>query len=172
MQWLRLYVSTTVGTGSILSQATKIPHTYCVPSLQACSFAQLCLTFAAQWTVAHQAPLPMGFPRQQYWTGLPFSHPGDFPHPGINSAFPASPAQAHGFFTTEPARKPMLCGTSKKKKKDKANQNFTQLIFSVLFLLYVLFIHGIILYSIKVLIYLMLLQNCNISLDSSFHTYL
>ena len=39
--------------------------------------------FPTPWTVAHQAPLPMGFPRQEYWSGLPFPSPGDLPHPGI-----------------------------------------------------------------------------------------
>ena len=39
--------------------------------------------FATLWTVAHQAPLSMGFPRQEYWRGLPFPSPGDLPHPGI-----------------------------------------------------------------------------------------
>ena len=35
------------------------------------------------WTVALQAPLSMGFPRQEYWTGLPFPSPGDLPDPGV-----------------------------------------------------------------------------------------
>ena len=35
------------------------------------------------WTVAHQAPLSMGFPRQEYWSGLPFPSPGDLPDSGI-----------------------------------------------------------------------------------------
>ena len=35
------------------------------------------------WTGAHQAPLSVGFPRQQYWSGLPFPSPGDLPDPGI-----------------------------------------------------------------------------------------
>ena len=35
------------------------------------------------WTVAHQAPLSMGFPRQEYWSGLPFPSPGSTPDPGI-----------------------------------------------------------------------------------------
>ena len=35
------------------------------------------------WTVAHQVPLSMGFPRQEYWSGLPFPYPGDLPDPGI-----------------------------------------------------------------------------------------
>jgi len=54
-------------------------------------------------TAAHQALLPMGFPRQEYWSGLPFPSPGDFPGPEIE---PASPVLAGGFFTTEPPGKP------------------------------------------------------------------
>jgi len=45
----------------------------------------------------------MGFPRQEYWSGLPCSPPGDLPDPGIkleSPASPASPALAGGFFTT------------------------------------------------------------------------
>ena len=60
-------------------------------------------SFATPWTVAHQAPLLMGFPRQEYWSGLPFPSPRDLPDPGIE---PASPALAGGFFTTEPPGKP------------------------------------------------------------------
>ena len=40
-------------------------------------------SFANPWTVTCQAPLSMGFPRQEYWNGLPFSSPGDLPNPGI-----------------------------------------------------------------------------------------
>ena len=58
--------------------------------------------FANLWTLAHQAPRSMGFPRQEYWRGLPFPFPGDLPDPGIEFAFPAS---ADGFFTTEPPGK-------------------------------------------------------------------
>ena len=49
----------------------------CVQSL---SCVQL---FETSWTVAHQAPLSMGFPRQEYWSGLLFLSPGDLPDPGI-----------------------------------------------------------------------------------------
>ena len=56
------------------------------------------------WTLAHQAPLPMEFSRQEYWSGLPFSSPGDLPDPGIK---PGSPALADGFFTTEACEKPI-----------------------------------------------------------------
>ena len=45
--------------------------------------AKLCLTFATPWTVACQAPLSIGFPKQEYWSGLPFSPLGDLSHPGI-----------------------------------------------------------------------------------------
>ena len=50
---------------------------------------------ATPWTVAHEAPLSMGFPRQDYWSRLPFPTTGDLPDPGIE---PASPALAGGFF--------------------------------------------------------------------------
>ena len=42
--------------------------------------AQSCRTLATLWTVACQAPLSMGFPQQEYWSGLPFSTPGDLPN--------------------------------------------------------------------------------------------
>ena len=58
--------------------------------------------------VARQAPLPMGFPRQEYWSGLPFPTLGDLPHPGIKLESLASPAFEDGFFTTEPPGKPLV----------------------------------------------------------------
>ena len=57
---------------------------------------------ATPWTVAHQAPLPMGFSRQEYWNGLPFPSPADFRDPRIK---PASLALTSRFFTTEPPGK-------------------------------------------------------------------
>ena len=48
--------------------------------------------FATPWTVAHQAPLSMGFSRQEYRSGLPCPPPGDLPDPGIKPMSPASPA--------------------------------------------------------------------------------
>ena len=57
------------------------------------------------WTEAHQAPLSMGFPRQEYWSGLPFPPPGHLPNTGTEPASPVSPALAGGFFTTEPPGK-------------------------------------------------------------------
>ena len=51
----------------------------CAQTLQSCAFR----LFAIPGTVAHQAPLSMGFSRQEYWSGLPFPSPGDLPNPGI-----------------------------------------------------------------------------------------
>ena len=47
------------------------------------------LLFATTWTTSCQAPLSMGFSRQEYWTGLPFLSPGDLPDPGIEPESPA-----------------------------------------------------------------------------------
>ena len=52
-------------------------------------------SFATPWTVTSQDPLFMGFPRQEYWIGLPFPSSGDLLDPGIE---PVSPALAGGFF--------------------------------------------------------------------------
>ena len=59
--------------------------------------AKLCLTVLRPVDRTCQALLSMGFPRQEYWSRLPFSSPGDLPNPGIELA---SPALAGGFFTT------------------------------------------------------------------------
>ena len=55
--------------------------------------------FASLWTIVHQAPLSMGFSRQEYWSGLPCPPPGDLPDPGIEPTSPMSPVLAGGFFT-------------------------------------------------------------------------
>ena len=65
-------------------------------SLGVLSHVQL---FAVPWTIAHQAPLSVGFARQQYWSGVPFPSPGDPPDPGIELTPLKSPALAGGFFT-------------------------------------------------------------------------
>ena len=57
--------------------------------------------FVNPWTIAQQAPQSMRFSKQECWTGLPFSSPGDLPDPGIEPEFPESPSLAGGFFTTE-----------------------------------------------------------------------
>ena len=62
--------------------------------------------FVTLWTVAGQAPLSVGFSRQDYWSGMPFPTPGDLPDPRIKPMSLAPPTLASGFFTTEPPGKP------------------------------------------------------------------
>ena len=62
-----------------------------------------CLILVTPWTVACQAPLSMGFSRQEYWSGLPFPSPGGLPNPDTGIK-PVSPALAGRFFGTEPPR--------------------------------------------------------------------
>ena len=64
---------------------------------------QSCLLCATLWTVACQAPLSMGFFRQEYWNGLPCPPPEDLPDPGIKAM---SPLLTGEFFSTEPPGKP------------------------------------------------------------------
>ena len=64
------------------------------------------LLFVTPWTVAHQAPLSMGFSRQEYWSGLPYLPPGDLPDLGIKPMSIVSPALAGGFFTISATWKP------------------------------------------------------------------
>ena len=56
--------------------------------------------FANPWAVAHQTPLSIAFPRQEYWSGVLFPTPGDLPDPRIKLKFLESPALAGEFFTT------------------------------------------------------------------------
>ena len=56
--------------------------------------------FVTLKTVAYQAPLSMGFPRQEYWSGLPFPPPGDLPDPGMEPTLFISPTLADRFFST------------------------------------------------------------------------
>ena len=56
---------------------------------------------ATHWPVAHQAPLPMGFFRQEYWSGFPFPPPGNLPDPGIEPTSPVSPALKADSLPTE-----------------------------------------------------------------------
>ena len=91
---------------SLFGLQTAALPTDCLPSLLAdvlifsyCVYAKLLShvrLFGTPWTVARQAPLSMGFSRQEYWSGLPCPPPGDFPDPGVE---PTSPALVGGLFT-------------------------------------------------------------------------
>ena len=64
--------------------------------------------FVIPRTVARKAPQSTEFPRQEYWSRLPFPPPGDLPDPGVKPTSPASPALAGRFFTTEPPENPYV----------------------------------------------------------------
>ena len=66
--------------------------------------------FVTVWSIALQSPLCMGFPRQEYFSGLPFPPPRNLPDPGIEPVFPTL---AGGFFTTEAPGKPLCRYMSK-----------------------------------------------------------
>ena len=69
--------------------------------VRAQSFSHVRL-FESPWTVARQAPLSLGFSRQEYWSRFPFPSPGDLPDPGIKPTSPVSLALAGKLFTTKP----------------------------------------------------------------------
>ena len=70
--------------------------------------------FATLWTVGHQAPLSMGFSRQEYWSGLPFPSPEDLPDPGIE---PRSPALQADALPSEPIGTAEMREEEEKKKQ-------------------------------------------------------
>ena len=66
--------------------------------------AKLCLTLATPWTIPYRAPLSMGFPRQEYWSGLPLPSPGNLPDP---ESEPRSPALQVDSLLSDPPGKPI-----------------------------------------------------------------
>ena len=72
-------------------------------------------SLATPWTVVQPAPLSMGFPRQEYWSGLPFTPPGYLPDPGIKLMSLVSPSLVGRFFTTEPPGKPDMVSSAGRK---------------------------------------------------------
>ena len=76
-----------------------------ITSAMSRSVVQSCLDSATPWTVARQAPLSMGFSRQEYRSGLPFPPPGDLPNSWIESTSPAFPAlRADSFYCCAPGK--------------------------------------------------------------------
>ena len=111
----------------------KFPHTY-MHKLLLFSHSVMSNSFVTPRTVAHRAPLSMGFPRQEYWSGLPFPSPGDLPVPGIE---PGSPALASGFFTTEPTGRPThICSDPILKTSNKPSAGLSPLSLSLHLLFY------------------------------------
>ena len=85
--------------GPVRTGSLSLPrhHCLCADAVPACAPGCVWL-FVTQWTVACQAPLSMGFSRQDYWSRLPFPSLGDLPDPGIEPVSSAAPALAGGFF--------------------------------------------------------------------------
>ena len=79
--------------------------------------------FATPWTVAHLAPLSMGFSRQEYWSGLPFPSPGDLPNPGIK---PGSPALQADALSSEPPRPLNMRSAKAMRRKCALSQQHAQ----------------------------------------------
>ena len=91
-------------TLSAMKDAKGLRYDSCSQSEVRCwSFSRVRL-FATPWTVAHNAPLSMGFSRQEHWSGLPLPSPGDLPNPGIE---PGSPTLQADSLLSDPSRKPM-----------------------------------------------------------------
>ena len=95
-------------------------HSYCCAymcsyCLHTCVVLSCSVLFdsAILWTVAHQAPLSMGFPRQEYWSRFPFLSPGDLPHPGIEPASPITPALEEDSLPLGHLGSPYCCTTIK-----------------------------------------------------------
>ena len=82
-------------TGVLKDAVTKFTYKQIVYMLSCFTSVQL---FGILWTLAHQAPLSMGFSRQEYWRGLPFPPLGDLPDPGVEPMSLVSPVLAGGFF--------------------------------------------------------------------------
>ena len=87
----------------LIWQKASLKHCRCCR----CSVLSHLWFFATPWTVARQAPLSMGFTRQEYLSGLPFLPPGDRPDPGVEPASPVVPTLTGRFFTTELPGKPL-----------------------------------------------------------------
>ena len=93
-QWLRLHTSNARVLGSTPGQGSRfhVPHLrpgMCVCVLSCFSHVRL---FATQWNIAQQAPLSVGFLREEHWDGLPSPPPGDLPDPGIEPTSHVAPA--------------------------------------------------------------------------------
>ena len=117
---IKMWAGLVSSEASLLGLQTAAFPTDCLLSLHVgvlsfsyCVYAKLlsCVRlFATPWTVAHQPPLSMGFPRPKWLSGLSFPTPRYVPDPGIKPASPVTPALAGRFFTTAPPMgSPSLC---------------------------------------------------------------
>ena len=90
------------GGFGLVSPPTDLREVFVLKERKVMSHSRVQL-FATPRTVAYQAPLSMGFSRQEYWSGLPFPSPGDLPDPGLE---PRSPTLRADALPSEPPGKP------------------------------------------------------------------
>ena len=88
------------------------------------------------WTVARQAPLSMGFSRQEHWNGLPFPSPGDLPDSGIKPKSLTSPALAGGFFATRATWEAPSSNTNPNKQAGSGSHLHMKLLSTYAFCIY------------------------------------
>ena len=93
-------------------------------------------TFAILWTGVCQAPLSVGFSRQEYWSGWPFSPPGDFPYPGIKPVSSMSPPSVGGFFTTSAILEAWLLEGLSSKNSRLHEEMFTKVVHLAIIILF------------------------------------
>ena len=106
------WISCTVGAS--LPPPEEPPMLSCA---SLCWVTQSCLTLATPWNVARQAPLFLGLPRQEYWSGVPCPTPGDLPYPGIE---PVSLCLLHWKADSLPLALPRVHGVGKMMTKSQA----------------------------------------------------
>ena len=112
-EWIHVYVWLSAFAAHLKPSQPCLPISFVVVSS-----LSLVPLFAAPWAASRQAPLSMGFPRQESWSGVPFPPPGYLPtSPGIKAM---SSALAGGFFTTEPLILQYKTKSLEKKKKEAA----------------------------------------------------
>ena len=90
----------------VISPWLRLYCMWCISHLLLFSHSIMPTSLRPPWTVALQAPLSMGFSRQEYWSGLPFPSPGDLPDPGIK---PVSPALQTDSLPLSHLRSPVIC---------------------------------------------------------------
>ena len=96
---LQLPPATSTKSSNLVSPYGNYLTIFFLGCVQACCHFGHVRLFATLWNLAHQAPLSMGFSRQEYWSGLPCPPPGDLLDPGIEPGSLDSPTLAGGFFT-------------------------------------------------------------------------
>ena len=114
-------MDTCICTAESLHCSAETITTLLVGYVHACSVDSVMSDSATSWTVARQAPLPMGFSRQEQGSGLPSLLQGIFPTQGLNLGLLHFLHLAGGFFTSEPPGEPLIGYTPIQNKKFKKN---------------------------------------------------